>query len=73
MIIHFSQISTSYQIFLLCLGNLGKMREFVLITEKGGYYTSLGDFDPTEDKDLCYTNRELKVSIILIYFIPINF
>lgn len=49
------------------------MREFVVITEKGGYYTCLGDFESTEDRDSCYTNRELKVCIKLIYFVPIYF
>lgn len=42
------------------------MREFIVVTENGGYYTCLGDFDPNEDRDVCYTNRELKVSLKFI-------
>ncbi|VVC43193.1 Hypothetical protein CINCED_3A016462 [Cinara cedri] len=41
--------------------NLGKMREFIVVTENGGYYTCLGDFDPNEDRDVCYRKRDLEL------------
>lgn len=50
--------------YLLFLGDLGKMQELSLITADTAYYTCLGNYDPIKDDPVPQnSNSNLEVSL----------